>query len=98
MNNFELHTLATSLAQKHTPAPLYDPLQGGIAGSVVTSGVVAVFLFVAGKPTEAFGQATTIMAVLGFLAPWLYLRSQGNKHKLAVAQELEQLRSRASVL
>jgi predicted CDP-diglyceride synthetase/phosphatidate cytidylyltransferase len=94
MNSTEQHKLAVSLAQSYAPAPKHEPFMGGIAGTVIASGVVAVFTGLAGLPTEAFGQATTIMAVLGFVGPWLYLTDQQKKHNLAVQNELGHITER----
>ena len=67
-------------AERIAPWPRHDPIGSGIVGMFVTSLIVLGFCVVAGLAPSDFEIATAVMAVVGFVVPFVHLRAQQNKH------------------
>jgi arginine/ornithine N-succinyltransferase beta subunit len=86
-----LFEIAEERVCRRFPAPKYDPMTAGIGGLAITAASVGVFVTLAGLDTDAFGGASAITAIAGFLLPYLYYRHEHSQHSMKVAKEYERL-------
>lgn len=96
MGEKSLYEIANENVQAHYPEPTADPMMAGITGAVAAGAAIALFLAVAGLPSEAFGPAIGITIGAGFFGPFLYHRAMHNRYSALVAEELYRLQQMAA--
>lgn len=88
-----LFETAEANVNKRMPKPKYEPIFSGITGMAVSAVVVLVFTTAAGLDRDAFGNAIAITAVVGFAAPYFYVRSQHRMHTKEIVIEYMRLQA-----
>lgn len=81
-------------ASWYAPMPKYEPIQAGLLGAVVAAVSAMVGLTFANVPSDDLDQAAGLTAIIGFFAPYLYLKNQERLHYKAWSREYEKLRER----
>lgn len=83
----EIQRRATERASRYAPPPREDPVHAGIAGVAIVGVVLTLFLGFAGIDQDAVLGASAATLAIGYLAPYLYLKHQANRHYAAVVKE-----------
>lgn len=90
-----MYDTARQRAEIYAPAPKHEPIIAGMAGMMIATVVVFVFLILSGLDLEDFRRAAASTIVIGFLLPFAYFKHQERRHDAAFARELQWLRREA---
>jgi hypothetical protein len=90
--------LAKRNAELFSPRPTHQPVPTGIIGAIVCVAAAWVFELIAGLDIEAFQNATIGTGAVGFIVPFVYLKSQISKYQRAYAAEFSKLEAEAEKL
>lgn len=83
-----LRDVASERAKAYAPRPRFEPGYAGLVGAAIATLIAGAFsVFVGVDPGAAFGWA----ALIGFLVPYLHLKSKEWRHFKAWHWEYEKL-------
>ena len=71
---------AKAKAREIAPPATYGAGPAGALGLIITWLIIGIFCVIAGLPFERFQLSAFIVGAVGFAGPFLYYRTQANRH------------------
>lgn len=87
---------AKERAEQVAPYPKRAPGEVGIVGAIICFAAVSVFSLIAGLESERYETAIAWTSIVGFLAPYLYLKNQQRLHYKAYGEAYSRLQTESA--